>query len=152
VLWELSDKTGSTSIFATAWGLGDMGARYGALGGFLAGLVAALCRTRAGWQMAVVLGGLPSAFPVALAICVPETRLAGLFAGSLLAAVCHGLLAGRSRLPGIQQLATLANATHAPRQRVRTNSAANEPTPAASPRGRGDEPGPFRLPSREERS
>jgi hypothetical protein len=81
-----------------------------------------------------------------------ETRLAGIFAGGLLAAVCHGLIAGRSRLPGIQQLATLANDTHARPQGVRMHPAASEPTPAAAPQGRGDEPGPFRLPSREERS
>jgi hypothetical protein len=141
-LWSLSDQTGTSSILDPALGLGSTGACCGATGGCLAGLIAALCPTRLAWNIAILLGGLPGAFLVVMAICIPETRLAGIVAGSLAAAVCRGLIVGRSRLPGIQRLATLANDTNPRPQGARTHNAPSEPIPATLPRGRGDEAAP----------
>jgi hypothetical protein len=152
-LWQLLARTRRPSIFdlveihATTSGLGVMGALYGATGGCLTGLIAALCRTRMAWNIAVILGSVPGALLVVMAICIPETQLPGILAGSLAAAVCRGLIAGRSRLPGIQRLATLANDTNPRPQGARTHNTPSEPIPATLPHGRGDEISPSNSPA-----
>jgi hypothetical protein len=124
--------------------VGILGAILGAALWFIAGLCAALSRNRWAWFAAVALGGgVPGALLVTLAIhtdgfLVPPTVIAI----ALMAAVCHGLISGRSHLPGVQQLAALAHDTNPSPASRRDESAPREMIPSGTPEGRGDEAAP----------
>jgi hypothetical protein len=135
---------GMARVFAAVGGV------FGALCGVIAGLVAASCRNRRAWYLAIgVGGGLAITLLVLFAIGSSAAVLPAVLAGVLVAVVCHGLVSGRSPLPGIQRLATLAKDTNPRSLTARPNSTPHEPMPATLPQGRGHEPNPSSMASTE---
>lgn len=115
----------------------------GALVGSVAGMVTSLVPRRGVWRVAVALGvGIPWLMLASTGMSATLFALVSLVPGLLAAGVCVGLLRGRSRLPGVERLATMAHNVMEGLPPVRTGERAHEPVPSHAPVSRGDELSP----------